>query len=114
MSEIPEELLVRLHTVALCSDRQYASSVALDAFNLLKTLKDRLDREVDDLYDEPLLDGTDVAHPAWWRGNDSGIYSACKILSKVLTTGVAPITSFEPLNELAEKIAALAEKEGMR
>lgn len=33
--------------------------------------------------DDPSLDGTDGAHPAWWRGQDAGVDGAAAVLEKV-------------------------------
>lgn len=37
-----------------------------------------------DYIDDPSLDGTDFAHPAWWRGNDRGVEAMCKIIEKTM------------------------------
>ena len=29
-------------------------------------------------WDDPVLDGTDGAHPAWWRGCDYGYFKGCQ------------------------------------
>lgn len=34
--------------------------------------------------DDPTLDGTDYAHPAWWRGCDHGVRQAVGVLERVL------------------------------
>lgn len=34
--------------------------------------------------DDPHWDGTDGAHPAWWRGNDAGFAAAWRDLAKIL------------------------------
>lgn len=34
--------------------------------------------------DNPYMDGTDAAHPAWWRGNERGVQVACEFLNIVL------------------------------
>jgi hypothetical protein len=33
---------------------------------------------------DPLLDGTDFAHPAYWRGQESGVDGACMRIEEVL------------------------------
>lgn len=35
-------------------------------------------------HDDPEMDGTYAAHPAWWRGNRRGVQAACEVLNKVL------------------------------
>jgi hypothetical protein len=37
-----------------------------------------------DALDNPEHDGTDLAHPAWWRGCDSGADSTVVIIHKML------------------------------
>lgn len=34
--------------------------------------------------DYPEADGTDAAHPAWWRGNDAGVVSLCAEINAIL------------------------------
>lgn len=34
--------------------------------------------------DDPALDGTDNAHPAWWRGNDAGVVALCQQINEIL------------------------------
>ena len=34
--------------------------------------------------DNPNFDGTDAAHPAWWRGHDHAVASLCQILNKIM------------------------------
>lgn len=40
--------------------------------------------------DEPSLDATDGAHPAWWRGCDDGCKSASRVLLRILERGHLP------------------------
>ena len=44
--------------------------------------------------DDPMLDGTDGAHPAWWRGCDhgysKGLVAAAKIAEKLFTAEFTP------------------------
>lgn len=35
--------------------------------------------------DDPEADGTDAAHPAWWRGNDAGCKGAMSLLARLRT-----------------------------
>lgn len=34
--------------------------------------------------DDPAFDGTDLAHPAWWRGHDHTIAVVCQKLTEML------------------------------
>lgn len=36
------------------------------------------------ILDYPDLDGTDWAHPAWWRGNDDGVRGVAMRIKKIL------------------------------
>ena len=35
-------------------------------------------------FDDPELDGTPLAHPAYYRGQDSGVNGACRKIQEVL------------------------------
>lgn len=34
--------------------------------------------------DNPELDGTDAAHPAWWRGHEVSVYTLCQKVMDIL------------------------------
>lgn len=36
------------------------------------------------LFNDPELDGTDFAHPAWWRGNEAGCLGTAERFQKIL------------------------------
>lgn len=53
-------------------------------------------------------DGTDAAHPAWWRGYDHGVASTMQIINRILDGGRDGGTfGYRPLEELANRIGAL-------
>lgn len=58
--------------------------------------------------DDPELDCTDAAHPAWWRGHEHGAASVVQAINELLDgkphTGVF---GFPPLEALAQRILAL-------
>jgi hypothetical protein len=56
--------------------------------------------------DDPELDATDGAHPAWWRGNDAGVAGACRVLAAVLdgSDGGSGVVGFEPLEMLRGRL----------
>lgn len=62
--------------------------------------------------DNPDLDATDGAHPAWWRGEEYGARSVVREMLKVLTEPRhnGKFSSSE-MNELREKIWALRENQ---
>ena len=55
--------------------------------------------------DDPELDATDGAHPAWWRGNDHGVAAATDIIKNALEGKAGEGTlGFEPLQRVREQI----------
>lgn len=61
--------------------------------------------------DDPLWDGTDAAHPAWWRGNDAGVLATVRIVNEILDgkrSGPAHYGSPE-LTYLHRRLLALVE-----
>jgi hypothetical protein len=54
--------------------------------------------------DLPELDGTDAAHPAWWRGQDYGAASICRALTEVLDGKQLTGTCAEPLETLRRRV----------
>lgn len=60
---------------------------AIEAEKLVATLRaevERLRRLVDTSPpDDPEADGTDAAHPAWWRGNDAGCKGALSLVARL-------------------------------
>jgi hypothetical protein len=71
--------------------------------------QDHNDSESERAADDPELDSTDFAHPAWWRGNDRGVEAACECIASILDgTSTGPFTfGSAKLCEVAERIAAL-------
>jgi hypothetical protein len=69
--------------------------------------------------DDPQWDGTDAAHPAWWRGNDAGVHSTVAALNRVMNGEHTGTFGYAPLEQLANRLrdqrrmlgAALAEVE---
>ena len=54
--------------------------------------------------DNEELDGTDAAHPAWWRGQDYGADSICRALTKVLDGKEPAGTCGEPYEKLRRRV----------
>ena len=51
-------------------------------------------------HDDPELDATDSAHPAWWRGSDHTFHIMCDMVNKILD-GKEPLgVSSEPWQKL--------------
>ena len=42
------------------------------------------DGDVPPPHDDPNLDGTDLSHPAWWRGQEQGVNSLIYLLNQML------------------------------
>lgn len=63
--------------------------------------------------DDPELDGTDGAHPAWWRGCDHGTAMTVSIINEILDGGYkSGRFGFTPLERLRSKLYDLMEKKG--
>ncbi|WP_421580867.1 hypothetical protein [Shinella sp. M31] len=56
--------------------------------------------------DNKELDGTDVAHPAWWRGNDAGVLGAVGVIRRALEKGQCPDTGNAGLSELCKRVVS--------
>lgn len=54
--------------------------------------------------DNPFWDGTDAAHPAWWRGQERGVDGTCEQIRKILD-GEAHGPPFHYGSELLSEIA---------
>lgn len=58
--------------------------------------------------DDPDLDGTDGAHPAWWRGNDAGVDGACMRIEEALDgRSLKGFVGYARLERLRRRVAAL-------
>lgn len=55
-----------------------------DERNRLRERVAELEAENARLRDDPEADGTDYAHPAWWRGNDAGVATLCRAIEALL------------------------------
>jgi uncharacterized protein (DUF433 family) len=72
----------------------------------------RLARRCREQRDDPELDATDGAHPAWWRGNDAGVAGACRVLAAVLdgSDGGSGVVGSEPLEMLRRRLIGQREE----
>lgn len=61
------------------------------------------------IHDDPNMDATDGAHPAWWRGEEYGAMSvARRVLEMLKPEAKGPYNFSAPeLNEIVKQIAAL-------
>jgi hypothetical protein len=61
---------------------------------------------------DPHWDGTDGAHPAWWRGQAAGIETACREIDRILADPMRVLSSSgkasEPWQSTRIKIASVA------
>lgn len=62
-----------------------------------------------DKADDPQWDGTDGAHPVWWRGQDDGVRGACRKIEAVLNG--KPHTGKCASDDLQRVLDRLAEKQ---
>jgi chromosome segregation ATPase len=63
-------------------------------------------------WDDPEMDATDGAHPAWWRGNDAGVAGAVRIVNEALDEALplAGCVGGADLERVRQRIAALRER----
>lgn len=63
----------------------------------------------DSIHDDPQWDGTDMAHPAWWRGYDDGVQGAIACIREMLDgrDGKRGVFSNAELNRIRHDIRAL-------
>ena len=55
--------------------------------------------------DNKELDGTDAAHPAWWRGNDAGVSQVCEKINAILDGADVFGTASEPWESTRRRVA---------
>lgn len=60
------------------------------------------------LLDDPELDCTDGAHPAWWRGQEHAVRSTCQQLNQIMdSSGEFHGCSAEPWHSTRERLCRL-------
>lgn len=72
----------------------------------LTELQERREQDHDTAFD-----GTDAAHPSWWRGNDAGVAATCRILARALEADPAdedPHFGSDALTDVFKRVHALA------
>jgi len=62
------------------------------------------------LRDDPSLDATDFAHPAWWRGNDAGVGTICGKVTELLDGKPLAGVAREPWQTVRVRVANLVQK----
>ena len=61
--------------------------------------------------DDPECDGTDAAHPAWWRGEVHGTVMLCKIINDILDGNDKCLGACrEPWESTRKRILALVQE----
>ena len=63
-----------------------------------------------DLYDDPLTDSTDWAHPAWWRAEEYSYIMMCQRINEYLDGEGYEGTSHEELEVIKHRIRVLRER----
>jgi hypothetical protein len=51
--------------------------------DIIKAQAERI-RVLEQNIDVPECDGTDAAHPAWWRGHEQAVASLCQLINQIL------------------------------
>lgn len=67
-----------------------------------------LSRFMDNAVDDPMLDATDFAHPAWWRGNDHAFLQMTRKINEILDGKELGGWCREPWESLRWRLAGLA------
>lgn len=60
-----------------------------------------------DIKDVAEWDGTDAAHPAWWRGEEAGVRGACMRVEEALRGNAVGVCR-EPLQAVRDKLGKVA------
>lgn len=68
-------------------------------------------RDTGQLQDDPELDATDFAHPAWWRGEEHGVEMTVRALMRVLDEGHQGTFGSPALETLAQRLSLLRDTE---
>ena len=58
-------------------------------------------------YDNDFWDGTDGAHPSWWRGKERGYREACDRINQALDMEITHEGFNDPLRSILEKIETI-------
>src|SRR5262245_8507268 len=94
--------------------RSTVTGQAVASWIASREIADKLAAAFNAHWDEPELDATDYAHPAWWRGNDTGVAVVVAKLEDALNgrddgTGVI---GYEPLERLRRRLLDIIPGEG--
>lgn len=86
--------------------QRIAAAHALDAL-----IAKRITECADIWANDPQWDGTDAAHPAWWRGSDRGCEAATQILTDALNgkDDGHGVIGHAPLETLRRRLLAIAD-----
>jgi hypothetical protein len=68
------------------------------------------DQPVKPMADDPELDGTDAAHPAWWRGQEYGFDAAMRMIEQALVERPAGVIGNAQWQALRERIYDMASR----
>jgi len=82
-----------------------------DDFNVLRDRMEYLQRKLTELENANALDldGTDFAHPAWWRGQDHAVAMMTREIGKILEGEPIMGVCQEPWQTVRVRIAGLTE-----
>lgn len=98
--------LDRLHETAIPLTFANAAGHIFNAYpSLRQRLTDAEARLAEARKDNDELDGTDAAHPAWWRGNDAGVAQVCAKINAILDGADVFGTASEPWESTRRRVA---------
>lgn len=82
-------------------------SIGIGIAAVMQELRWKLKRKIEKQWGDPQWDATDLARPAFWRGEKYSCNMFCKILNKVLD-GEEPIGKmYEPMEKLRQRVWGL-------
>jgi len=59
------------------------------------------------IVDNPEFDGTDGAHPAYWRGHDQAVAGLCQRITEILDGKLVVGVCAEPWETIRQRLVAL-------
>ena len=76
---------------------------------------DFIEDELNRLADTPEFDGTDAAHPAWWRAHDYTTDVICSLINKILDgKDDGRGANCEPWGSVRKRLISIVNKESVK
>lgn len=101
------ETLLRRRDQEVTDLRATVASLTAELSAAKTELQDRADWAT---ADHPGYDGTDGAHPAWWRGQAAGVDGAADAIMRVIERGACGSFGSEKLQAVADAVCRLTEE----